>query len=120
MCCFGSVRIFRWSCSMTIGGIFPPVHGVVGASASEDQFDGIAELTFKSAEDRQTWFTAAGILMDDEQNLFSKAIGYVTKEGHSVTYVDRIEAGDPNGGQDLLKYHVMVKQASGVSAADFR
>ena len=48
-----------------------------------DQFDGIAELTFRSLADRQTWFDAAGILMDDEHNIFSKAIGYVTEPGNS-------------------------------------
>jgi alkylhydroperoxidase/carboxymuconolactone decarboxylase family protein YurZ len=102
------------------GGTFPAVEGVDYTAAAEDQFDGIAELTFKSALDRQTWFNAAAILMDDEHNIFSKAIGYVTSEGKSKTYVDSIPVGDPNGRLDLIKFHVLVKQAEGVSVTDFR
>ena len=79
----------------TSAGIFPAVSGVSYATADDDQFDGIAELTFRSPADRQTWFDAAGILMDDEHNIFSKAIGYVTEPGNSQTYVDGLAAGDP-------------------------
>jgi mannose-6-phosphate isomerase-like protein (cupin superfamily) len=100
--------------------VFPTVPGVDFKTAPDDQFDGIAELTFETDADRQSWFQAAGILMDDEQNIFRKAIGYVTDEGNSRTYVDGIEIGDPNGSLGVLKYHVMVKQAAGVSIADFR
>jgi hypothetical protein len=92
----------------------------VYTSADEDQFAGIAELTFRSPEDRQTWFQAASILMSDEHNIFSKAIGYVTNAGNSRTYIDRIEVGAPNGRLSLAKFHVMVKQAEGVSVEAFR
>lgn len=86
----------------------------------EDQFDGIAELTFTSEQERQTWFQAAAILMNDERNIFSKAIGYNTSLNNSITYVDRLTAGDPNGKIDCLKLHVMVKKAEGVSLSAFR
>lgn len=102
------------------GGIFPAVEGVDYTAVEEDQFDGIAELTFRSVAERDNWFQSAGILMDDEHNIFSKAIGYVTELGNSKTYVDRIATGDPNGDLDVIKFHVMVKQAPWASTRDFR
>jgi hypothetical protein len=102
------------------GGLWPTIEGIDYDSPPEDQFDGIAELTFASEEERQTWFQAAGVLMDDEHNLFSKAIGYNTKPGNSKTYVDRIGTGSPNGDLGILKFHVMVKKADAVSVDAFR
>jgi hypothetical protein len=116
----GQFQYWQFHVAHNEGGIFPTVAGVDYLGTAEDQFDGIAELTFKSPQDRQTWFDAATILMDDEHNIFSKAIGYVTDEGNSKTYVDRIAEGAPNGSLGIVKFHVMVKQASGVSVEDFR
>jgi hypothetical protein len=102
------------------GGLWPETPGVRYDTTDENQFDGIAELTFRSADDRNTWFQAAGILMDDEHNLFRKAIGYNTSPGNSRTYVDGIPAGDPNGLVGVPKLHAMVKKADRTSVADFR
>ncbi len=102
------------------GGLWPEAPGIRYDCKSENQFDGIAELTFRSADDRNVWFRAAGILMDDEHNLFSKAIGYNTNPGNSCTYVDGIPVGDPNGPGDLTKLHAMVKKVDSVSVAEFR
>jgi len=116
----GQYQYWQFHVARNEGGIFAAVKGVDYRSADEDQFAGIAELTFRSVKDRQTWFDAAGVLMADEHNIFSKAIGYVTDEGHSKTYIDGIEVGDPNGGVDIVKFHVMVRQADGVRVDDFR
>jgi hypothetical protein len=116
----GQYQYWQFHVARNEGGIFPVIEGVDYRSADEDQFAGIAELTFKSPEDRRTWFNAAGVLMSDEHNIFSKAIGYVTNEGNSKTYVDGIEVGDPNGSVGIVKFHVMVKQADGVAVDDFR
>jgi len=86
----------------------------------EASFDGIAELTFESEADRQTWFQAAGILMDDEHNVFRKAIGYNTSPGNSITYVDALPTGAPNSQTEIVKYHVMVQQNQKVSVEAFR
>ena len=102
------------------GGIWPETAGINYATSQENNFDGIAELTFRSDEDRTTWFRAAGILMDDEHNLFRKAIGYNTSPGNSITYVDGIATGDPNGPLSVPKFHVMVKKADGVRIEEFR
>lgn len=102
------------------GGMWPQIAGVRYDCAEASQFDGIAELTFKSDRDRTTWFQAAGILMDDEHNLFSKAIGYNTNEGNSRTYIDRIAVGAPNGPLGIPKFHVMLKKAAGASVTAFR
>lgn len=116
----GQFQYWQFHVAHNEGGIFPDVEGVNYTTAEEDQFDGIAELTFKSVQDRQIWFDAAAILMDDEHNIFSKAVGYVTAAGNSKTYVDGISVGDPNGNQGIIKFHILVRQAEGVSMADFR
>jgi hypothetical protein len=101
------------------GGMWPQIAGIRYDCSEESQFDGIAELTFTSDRDRTTWFQAAGILMDDEHNLFSKAIGYNTSAGNSRTYVDRIAMGAPNGPVGVPKFHVLVKKTA-VSVEAFR
>lgn len=116
----GQFQYWQWHVAHNEGGIFPGVRGVDSGSAPDEQFDGIAELTFKSVEDRQTWFDASAILMGDEHNIFSKAIGYVSSPGNSRTYLDRFTVGDPNGTQGGVKYHVMVKQKEGISVDAFR
>jgi hypothetical protein len=116
----GQFQYWQWHVAHNQGGIFPQVKGVNYSSTEQEQFDGIAELTFRSVPDRQRWMTASAILMDDEHNIFSKAIGYITDEGNSRTWVDRAEIGDPNGGQGLIKHHVMLRQAQGITVMDFR
>jgi hypothetical protein len=117
----GQFQYWQWHVAHNAGGIFPAIEKVNLSSTDEEQFDGIAELTFLSAADRQIWFDAAAILMDDEHNIFSKAIGYVTEPGNSKTYVDRIEVGNPNGNQQgVIKYHVQLRQSETVSTSEFR
>jgi EthD domain len=116
----GQYQYWQFHVAHNEGGTFPVVKDVDYSTDVDDQFDGIAELTFKSVADRQTWMTASSILMDDEHNIFRKAIGYVTDEGNSRTYVDRIDVGNPNGRLGPVKFHVMVKPANQVSVADFR
>lgn len=102
------------------GGLWPGIPGIRYDCVDENQFDGIAELSFRSVDDRNTWFQAAGILMDDEHNLFRKAIGYNTSPGNSKTFVDGIALGAPNGPVGVPKMHAMVKKADGVTVEDFR
>jgi hypothetical protein len=90
------------------------------SSSEEEQFDGIAELTFRSVEDRAIWFNAAGILMDDEHNIFRKGIGYITNSGNSKTWVDGIEDPSPNGSTGIVRIHVQVRQRAGTTVEDFR
>ncbi|MBW4586559.1 MAG: EthD domain-containing protein [Aetokthonos hydrillicola CCALA 1050] len=116
----GQHQYWQFHLAHNEGGIWPTIAGIDNTTPSEDQFDGIAELTFETEQDRQKWFNSATILMDDEHNLFSKAIGYNTSFGNSQTYVDAIVIGDPNGEQDAIKFHVMVKKADDVSIQEFR
>ncbi len=116
----GQYQYWQFHLEYNQGYMWPTPEGIETSLPLEDQFHGIAELTFTSEADRQTWFNSATILMDDEHNIFSKAIGYNTSPGNSKTYVDRIEIGDPNGRLDVLKFHVMVKKADGVSVDAFR
>lgn len=121
----GQFQYMQYHVAHDDGGVFPSIDGVAyNQTEQASQFDGIAELTFRSVTDRQTWITSSRILMDDEHNIFRKAIGYLTDEGNSITYVNGIEEGAPNGGSGGLmgvrKFHVMVKKAGGVSVAEFR
>jgi catechol 2,3-dioxygenase-like lactoylglutathione lyase family enzyme/limonene-1,2-epoxide hydrolase len=116
----GQYQYWQYHVSHNEGGLWPTVKGINDTCPEDDQFDGIAELTFESEADRQVWFQAAGILMDDEHNLFSKAIGYNTSSGNSRTYVDGISIGDPNGEVGAVKFHVMVRKADTVSVEAFR
>jgi alkylhydroperoxidase/carboxymuconolactone decarboxylase family protein YurZ len=116
----GQYQYWQLHVAHSTPSLWPAIQGIDFTSSEETQFDGIAELSFRTDADRTTWFTAAGILMDDEQNLFRKAIGYNTSVGNSITYVDGIDLGDPNGPLGIPKLHVMVKKADGVTAAAFR
>lgn len=116
----GQFQYWQFHLGHNEGGTWPEIEGIQYTCPPEDLFDGIAELTFKSEADRQTWFQAAAILMDDEHNLFSKAIGYNTSPGNSITFVDGIANPTPNGQVGVEKFHVMVKKADGVSVEEFR
>jgi alkylhydroperoxidase/carboxymuconolactone decarboxylase family protein YurZ/catechol 2,3-dioxygenase-like lactoylglutathione lyase family enzyme/ketosteroid isomerase-like protein len=116
----GQHQYWQFHVAHNQGGFCPDIPGLDYKTDSEDNFDGIAELTFASDADRQKWFTASAILMDDEHNLFRKAIGYNSSPGNSITYVDRIPNGDPIGEVGAIKFHVMVKKAHGVSTEAFR
>ncbi|WP_244887744.1 nuclear transport factor 2 family protein [Anabaena cylindrica] len=116
----GQYQYWQFHVAHNEGGLCPQIPGLDYTWDSEDNFDGIAELTFASVADRQTWFTASAILMDDEHNLFRKAIGYNSNPGNSITYIDRIPNGDPNGEVSAIKFHVMVKKANGASTEAFR
>lgn len=116
----GQYQYWQYHLAYNQGDIWPNIQGIEYDTLPEDQFNGIAELTFLSEADRQTWFNESAVLMDDERNLFSKAIGYKTKVGNSQTYVDRIETREPNGKLGILKFHVMLKKADSVSMDDFQ
>ncbi|MCL1470593.1 EthD domain-containing protein [Argonema antarcticum] len=116
----GQHQYWQFHLAHNQGGIWPQSNSVNYITAEEDQFDGIAELTFETEQDRQTWFKAAAILMDDEHNLFSKAIGYNSSPGNSKTYVDGIPTGDPNGEVGVLKFHVLVRKADRATVEEFQ
>ena len=116
----GQYQYWQYHVAHNEGGFCPNIPGLNYSFNSEDNFDGIAELTFESEADRQTWFQAARILMDDEHNLFRKAIGYNTSPGNSITYLDRIENGAPNGEVGATKFHVVVQKADGIPTQAFR
>jgi EthD domain len=118
----GQYQYWQFHLSHNLGGIFPEIAGISYQTSAADQFDGIAELTFNSVADRNTWFQAAAILMDDEHNIFSKAIGYNTSPGNSKTFVDGIAIGDPNGENQpgLVVLFITIKQNAAVSANQFR
>jgi hypothetical protein len=115
----GQFQYWQYHVAHNEGGLFPAVEGVDGRTADDDQFDGIAELTFRSTADRQAWMNASTILMADEHNLFRKAIGYVTAPDNSRTLIDGIQLGEPNGGLDVVKFHVLVRKADQVGLGDF-
>ncbi|BAT56905.1 ethyl tert-butyl ether degradation EthD (plasmid) [Nostoc sp. NIES-3756] len=116
----GQYQYWQFHLAENEGGLWPTINGIEYICPNASQFNGVAELTFESEADRDLWFKSAAILMDDEHNIFSKAIGYNTSSGNSITYVDRIPVGEPNGNQGIIKFHVMVKKADVVSVGAFR
>ncbi len=116
----GQYQYWQFHLGHNNGGFWRPLDGVEYGCVDEDQVDGIAELTFRSPQDRDKWFSAASILMSDEHNLFSKAVGYVTNKGNSVTYIDSVENGAPNGDADLVKFHVLIRKSDATSVDKFR
>jgi EthD domain len=116
----GQYQYWQLHVAHNVGGLWPEAPGIRYDCPDENQFDGIAELSFLSVDDRNTWFKASTILMDDEHNLFRKAIGYNTSPGNSKTYVDGIATGNPNGAVGVPKMHATVKKADGVSVDEFR
>ncbi|GAX38302.1 EthD domain-containing protein [Nodularia sp. NIES-3585] len=116
----GQHQYWQFHLAHNQGGMWPSIDGINYSCPESDQFDGIAELTFATVADRQAWFNAATILMDDEYNIFSKAIGYNTNPSNSRTYVDAIPTGNPNGELGVMKFHVMVKKADDVNVEAFR
>ncbi len=115
----GQYQYWQFHVAHNEGGFWPSIPGLDSTREPQDNFDGIAELTFESEAERQSWFKAAGILMDDEGNLFKKGIGYTTSSGNSITYVDAIADGTPNGETGLVKFHVLLRKASGASIESF-
>ena len=116
----GQMEYWQYHLSAYDGGIFPDIKNIKTNTDPADQFLGIAELTFSSVEDRATWFTASAILMDDEHNIFSKAIGYTTSMGNTRTVLSRLSEPYPNGPLSELRYHVLVRKEDAVSVDDFR
>ena len=116
----GQYQYWQYHVAHNDGGVWPLPGDVLNAASDSEQFDGIAELTFQSETDRQVWFQSAGILMSDEYNIFSKAIGYNTSPGNSITYVDKLLDGAPNGVSELQKFHCLLRKMDGVSVEEFR
>ena len=116
----GQMEYWQYHLSPNPGGIFPEIKNININTDPEDQFLGIAELTFSTVEQRNEWFTASAILMDDEHNIFSKAIGYTTSMGNTHTVMSRLSEPYPNGSLSEMRYHILVRKEDAVSVEDFR
>jgi hypothetical protein len=118
----GQFQYWQYHVHPNNGGIIPQIDGIEYTTVDADQFAGIAELTFKTPEDRVTWFQAAAILMDDEHNIFSKAIGYNTSPSNSITYLDKLADGAPNGDTlaSLVRLFILIKKNPAVSPTEFQ
>ncbi|MDJ1174485.1 EthD domain-containing protein [Roseofilum capinflatum] len=103
-----------------LGGIWPEIEGVTTRSLPEENFDGVAELTFKSNEDRLTWFKAfQETLTGDDANFLSHIVIYTTSPGNSVTYYDELENGQPTGLVSADKFNIIVRKKDSVKVAKF-
>ena len=116
----GQHDYWQYHLGMAEGGIFPAVEGVQTVCSLQDQFHGIAELTFSDPGKRQTWFQASTILMDDEHNIFSKAIGYTTSPGQSKTLIEKEESTLRNGESAGPRYHVLIRKSPQRTVDQFR
>ena len=60
------------------------------------------------------------MLERDEQNVFGEVVAYVSNDGGSRTYVDRVPNRSPNGPLGVSRYHVMLKKQPDATLADLR
>lgn len=116
----GQYQYWQFHLSHNHGGYWQKVDGVEYECSEHDQFDGIAELTFQNEEERNAWFSAASILMEDEHNIFSRAVGYVADNGNAITYKDTLSDGAPNGSATGPRFHMLLQKSDNVSVSDFR
>ncbi|QSJ20511.1 EthD domain-containing protein [Nostoc sp. UHCC 0702] len=116
----GQYQYWQYHLTHNSDNIWPSIDGVEYKISEEDQLDGIAELTFVSEENFQTWINSAAILDSDQQNFVSKAVIYVTNNSNSKTYVNSIENSYPIGNLDVIKFHVMAKKANTITVDQFR
>ena len=116
----GQYQYWQFHLARNEGDIWPVTEEIEYKTPEEDQLNGIAELTFLSETDLQTWVNTAAILDSDQQNFISKAVIYSTNNGNSKTYVDGIKTSAPNGDMSVIKLHVMVKKADAITVDDFR
>ncbi|VAW79009.1 hypothetical protein MNBD_GAMMA14-268 [hydrothermal vent metagenome] len=116
----GQHQYWQFHLAHNDGGFWQQVEGVDYACSEDDQFDGIAELTFTSERERDAWFSSAAILMSDEHNIFSRAIGYISAAGNSTTYRDQNRDGAPNGTGGSPWFQVLIQKSDNVSTVAFR
>ncbi|MBD2531769.1 EthD domain-containing protein [Nostoc flagelliforme FACHB-838] len=116
----GQYQYWQYHLSNNRGNIWPSIDGVEYKISEQEQLDGIAELTFVSQENFQTWINTAAILDSDQQNFVSKAVMYLTTHGNSKTYVNNIENSSPIGKINAIKFHVMLKKANDITVDEFR
>lgn len=116
----GQYQYWQFHLAHNHGGFWPDVDGVDYTCSEEDEFDGIAELTFTNEQERNDWFSSASILMSDEHNIFSRAIGYVTSSGNAITFRDQNLNGAPNGNDTSSRFHVLIQKADDISVDEFR
>jgi hypothetical protein len=116
----GQYQYWQYHLTHNQDNIWPSIDGVEYKISEEEQLDGIAELTFESQENFQTWINTAAILDSDQQNFVSKAVMYLTTHGNSKTYLNSIENSSPIGNIDAIKFHVMVKKANTITVDKFR
>jgi len=100
------------------GGFWQAPAGVSRDTPPEEQWDGIAELTYRSQDDFDRWLASAGVLERDEQNVFGEVVAYFSRKRRSRTFVDRIQTRLVNGALGASRYHVLVKRQHEVTPAD--
>jgi len=100
------------------GNVWPAPEGVVRETPPDEQWDGIAELTYRSQDDFDRWLASAGVLERDEQNVFGEVVAYFSRKRRSRTFVDRIHTRVVNGSLGASRYHVLVKRRPDVTPDD--
>ena len=116
----GQFQYWQFHVAHNEGGIFPAVEGVDDGTADEDQFDGIAELTFKTIEGPAS--------LDDGRHHPDGRRAQPLQQGDRIRHrrgklpdLRRPHRGRrPQRGLGVVKFHVMVRKADEVGVGDFR
>ncbi|MDJ1185008.1 EthD domain-containing protein [Roseofilum casamattae] len=99
------------------GDIWPAIDGVITTSTPEENFDSIAELTFKSIEDLAPYGkVGAEYLGDDEPNFVRRTIPHPAVP---ITYYDEIENPAPTWETEYDKFRIILRKQDKVNLTDF-
>ena len=103
----------------TRAALFPAVEGVDCSTADEDQFDGIAELTFRSVADRQTWIDRVQHPDGRRAQHLPQGDRLRHRPGKLPDLCRRHRGRRPERRLGAVKFHVLVRQADQVGHRRF-
>ena len=116
----GQFQYWQYHVAHNEGGLFPAVEGVDGRTADEDQFDGIAELTFRSI-DRSPSVDRRVHDPDGRRAQPLPQGDWIHHRPGKLPDPDRRNRGRrPKRGLGAVKFHVLVRKADQVGLGDFR
>lgn len=102
------------------GDHWPRLPGMTWGIPDDEQIDGVAQLGFRNAADRQEFkdTTDDALVPEDEQNIFSVVAIQQSQAGRHRTLLDIVADPQPNGFEPCLRVFVAMRKATGVSLDD--
>jgi hypothetical protein len=99
--------------------VWPRVLDTSNRPEPGDEFHGVPEATFRTAEDLAQFQAASGVQMDDGINFLSEMLAYAGIGPNSRTLVDSIDPA-PDGSDTLLRHLIFLRRRPEVPVEDLR